>query len=83
MLPSSAHQNVQHCTGSGQHVDPDTGFTPLAFRNTSSAVEYIGKYGSADPLDISQWMELPLASSADTASWDDERWAPCCVRFNY
>eukprot|EP00904_Undaria_pinnatifida_P007560 jgi/Undpi1/3934/HiC_scaffold_16.g07302.m1 len=63
----------QHCTGSGQHVDPDTGFTPLAFRNTSSAVEYIGKYGSADPLDVSQWMELPLASSADTASWDDER----------
>ncbi|CAM9721871.1 unnamed protein product, partial [Laminaria digitata] len=62
----------QHCTGSGQHVDPDSGFTPLAFQNTSSSVEYIGEYGSADPLDVSQWMELQFASSADTASWDDE-----------
>ncbi|CAM9514499.1 unnamed protein product [Ectocarpus sp. 13 AM-2016] len=63
---------AEHCTGSGQHVDPETGFTPLAFGNTSSTVEYLGIYGNADPLDVSQWVELPLASSADTASWDDE-----------
>ncbi|CAM9472724.1 unnamed protein product [Ectocarpus fasciculatus] len=63
---------AEHCTGSGQHVDPETGFTPLAFGNTSSTVEYLGIYGNADPLDVSQWVELPLASSADTAFWDDE-----------
>ena len=60
-------------------MDPDTGFTPLAFQNTSSTVEYIGEYGSADPLDVSQWMELQFSSSADTASWDDERWVPPVV----
>lgn len=76
--PSSAFK-LQHCTGSGQHVDPDTGFTPSAFQNTSSAVDYIGEYGSADPLDVSQWMELQFSSSADTASWDDERWVPPAV----
>eukprot|EP00752_Nemacystus_decipiens_P014257 g12678.t1 len=63
---------AEHCTGSGPHVDPETGFTPLAFYNTSSSVEYLGSYGNADPLDPSQWVEIPVASSADTASWDDK-----------
>ena len=62
----------QHCTGSGPYVDPSTGFTPLAFHNTSSSVGYLGSYGNADPLDVSQWVEMPVASSADTASWDDQ-----------
>ncbi len=57
-------------------MDRDTGFTPSVLRNTSSAVEYLGSYGNADPLDVSQWIEVPVASSADTASWDDKRWAP-------
>lgn len=56
-------------------MDPDTGFTPLAFHNTSSSVAYLGSYGNADPLDVSQWVEMPVASSTDTASWDDKRWA--------
>eukprot|EP00903_Cladosiphon_okamuranus_P006338 g6208.t2 len=63
---------AEHCAGSGQYVDPETGFTPLAFHNTSSSVEYLGSYGNADPLDVSQWVEMPVTSSADTASWDDE-----------
>ncbi|CAN0403321.1 unnamed protein product [Pylaiella littoralis] len=63
---------AEHCVGSGQYVDPDTGFTPLAFQNTSSSVEYLGSYGNSDPLDVSQWIEMPVASSADTASWDDK-----------
>lgn len=57
-------------------MDPETGFTPLAFQNTSSSVEYLGSYGNADPLDVSQWIEMPVASSTDTASWDGTRWAP-------
>ncbi|CAM9292145.1 unnamed protein product, partial [Hapterophycus canaliculatus] len=62
----------EHCSGSGEHVDPNTGFTPLAFLNTSSSVAYLGSYGNADPLDVSQWVESPFSSSTDTASWDDE-----------
>lgn len=56
-------------------MDPDTGFTPLVLYNTSSSVDYLGSYGNADPLDASQWVQMPVASSADTASWDDKRWA--------
>lgn len=36
---------------------------------------YLGSYGNADPLDVSQWVELSFSSSADTASWDDDRCA--------
>lgn len=42
-------------------------------------MEYLGSYGNADPLDVSQWVELPFSSSADTASWDDER----CAAFTF
>ncbi|CAM9689480.1 unnamed protein product, partial [Scytosiphon promiscuus] len=72
VLPLTREALAEHCTGSGPHVDPNTGFTPLAFLNTSSSVAYLGSYGNADPLDMSQWVELPFSSSADTASWDDE-----------
>lgn len=73
LVPLRVANEMQHCKGIGEHVDSTTGFTPMAFHNTSSSVSHVGKYGNADPLDTSQWMELPFSSTSDTTSWDDAR----------
>ena len=37
----------------------------------SKYVSYIGIYGNADPLDISQWLSLPLSIPTSTSTWSD------------
>ncbi|CAN0050056.1 unnamed protein product, partial [Choristocarpus tenellus] len=63
-----------HCSGSGPYINPTDGFTPLAFTSSwpsTSEGPHLGAYGNSDPLDVTQWVEVAGALTADTASWNE------------
>ena len=47
----------------------------------SDPCRYVGNYGDADPLDISQWTRLGYAVPADARAWN-EKTATCSNMFN-
>ena len=64
-------QGMSSCSGSSPYTDPNTG-VPYFFAN-SLLGGYVGIYGSADPLDISQWYPFTASiPSSSNRAWDDQ-----------
>ena len=55
------------CNGISSWVDGTTYIPNFLSYNAS----YVGIFGNADPLDISQWLEIDVQSDAITTLWDD------------
>jgi hypothetical protein len=47
-------------------------FKLICFEALSFLARYIGIYGNADPLDITQWLPITLTVPSDARSWNDK-----------
>ena len=66
-LSLTREELAELCSGASTLVDPSTNITTFLSYNAS----YVGIFGNADPLDVSQWLEIDIKSDALTTSWDD------------
>lgn len=71
-----AHSFVSQVAAPSVYVDPATGlahFLNVSQISTSGvSVGYVGIYGDADPLDISQWFPYATSFPTDARTWNDE-----------
>merc|ERR1712227_457867 len=66
-LSVSREELADICSGSSTLVDGSTNIPNFLSYNAS----FVGIFGNADPLDVSQWLEIDIKSDALTTSWDD------------